>query len=325
MNTYLSTFISGVSSIVEEELAKLFPDVEILHILDGLVVYKTKEGKEKVEKIGFFNNNFILVSFIPKFANLNDLTQRFMKNPQLTEGIKIPSVFRTARVRFYEENQPISIPTKKEEELEEFIKSTWDLQVDRTNPDTEIWFSIRREGQGFIGILLKKENLKQEKGELRSELSYLLCLLSDPQENDIFLDPFAGYGAIPRERTKFPSKKVIASDKDSGESISIPEVEVYRWSMPNIPLENETVNKIVTDPPWGYFEERSDLEELYRSSLIEFDRILVKGGIIVVLTGQKELFEAILDKFPQFDLQNKYDILVSGKKAGIYKIFKLED
>jgi ubiquinone/menaquinone biosynthesis C-methylase UbiE len=64
-----------------------------------------------------------------------------------------------------------------------------------------------------------------------------------------------------------------------------------------------------------------NLERFYEDMLKEFSRILKKDGILVILTAQKELLEIILSKFPdQFLLIKRLDTLVSGQKAGAFKI-----
>jgi len=54
--------------------------------------------------------------------------------------------------------------------------------------------------------------------------------------------------------------------------------------------------------------------------LKEFIRILREDGILTIVMGQKELFEGILKPLSELVLVEKYDILVSGKKAAIYKL-----
>ncbi len=54
--------------------------------------------------------------------------------------------------------------------------------------------------------------------------------------------------------------------------------------------------------------------------LNEFMRALRPNGIIIILTAQKEVLEDIIGKDTKFSAEAKYDTLVSGKKASIYKI-----
>ena len=54
--------------------------------------------------------------------------------------------------------------------------------------------------------------------------------------------------------------------------------------------------------------------------LVEFIRILKPNGSMIILMGQKELFSEIVSNFQQLHLLKKYDTLISGKKASVFKI-----
>lgn len=56
--------------------------------------------------------------------------------------------------------------------------------------------------------------------------------------------------------------------------------------------------------------------------LNSFYRVLNPNGVVVLLISEKELFKGLLDKF---NLLEKHDILVSGKKATVYKLKKLNN
>ena len=55
--------------------------------------------------------------------------------------------------------------------------------------------------------------------------------------------------------------------------------------------------------------------------LNEFKRILVKNGVSIILMGNNDIFENILNN-NDFTVEKTYNILVSGKKARIYKLVK---
>jgi len=53
--------------------------------------------------------------------------------------------------------------------------------------------------------------------------------------------------------------------------------------------------------------------------------VLVPNGILVVLTGAKKIFEeAFKGTANTLTMENRYDILVSGKKAAIYKLHRCD-
>ena len=74
MKVYFSKFISGVEEVVEDFLIK--QKIEILHIEDGVVIYKSSKNLNDVNQIDFFNSNLILLySFKNLKPNIKNLTK----------------------------------------------------------------------------------------------------------------------------------------------------------------------------------------------------------------------------------------------------------
>ncbi len=61
MYMYFSTFISGLSSIIELQLKDCIPDVSIKLVQDGIIIYSTNISPEDIVKLRFFNNTFSLI------------------------------------------------------------------------------------------------------------------------------------------------------------------------------------------------------------------------------------------------------------------------
>lgn len=165
-----------------------------------------------------------------------------------------------------------------------------------------------------------------QKGELYPELAYILCLISKPTASDIFLDPFTGYGSIPHQRLNFPLNKIIACEinNDLIKKLSSKfnnQIEVVQADALKISTKYlDTIDKIVTDPPWGLYE-LIDIHDFYTKMLTEFVKILKPSGIIVLLTYQKELMNELLKKFQgELTLNARYNTLISGKKATVYRL-----
>jgi tRNA G10 N-methylase Trm11 len=223
--------------------------------------------------------------------------------------------------------------------MEVKISKASGLLVDRVKPDLEFWFLYRSEKIGFFMLRLTKHASTEKllnKGELRPELSYTLCLISGPDDNDIFIDPFCGYGSIPMARSLIsPADMIFAADidKENVRTLKLKSVRqkdgrpVFVKHMDALNMktfEDGFADKIVTDPPWGIYENVGmDIEVFYYQMMQEFYRILKINGIAVILTAKKAEFENVLLVFGnKLDLCKKYDILVSGKKASIYKVIK---
>ena len=340
MEIYYSTFITGFQEVVKDALKKKLKDVQIDLVLDGLIMYKSNETLRRILTLRFFNNTFWLLQFFDgkEIFSVRDLIEIFLQKGNLIGQFpsKIIKDRRSFRVIVSEENRLVSTDKKMLENLENFLGKTFKLKINRAKPDIEIWFLKRREGFCFVGIrLTKTPNYKKilRKGELRPELAHILCLLSEPKPQDVFLDPFAGSGAIPLERTVLPYRQIIANDKDPKVYKYLKErvdklkrrITVTNYDAINLQvMGNDTIDKIVTDPPWGIYEqEKFDLPDFYIKMVKEFLRVIRRNGLMVVLTAQKELFEKTMKHFyGKLVLIEKHDILVSGKKAAVYKIKK---
>jgi len=341
MEFYLSTFISGFQKLIKKILKQSIKDAKISLLLDGAVVYKTNSSIDKLKQLKFFNNTFLIIKQFPNLktkkpfdymmksiSNLEDLGKRI--KPFLNNSNRFFRIMTSDENRFISSDK--NLLRKIEEKIMSIKKSKLKFSLYKT--DTEFWFLKRRENIGFFLLRLTKNKSKLEKGELRPELAYILCYLSEPNKNDIFLDPFAGHGAIPIKRAKyFASNMIFASDKIAGYkkyiNKKINSRAIRERIIPKVLdatkmdfFQDNYVTKIVTDPPWGEYEEIKNIKEFYKKILIEFERILIKKGILVLLTSKKQEFENVLSNISNFTIKEKYDILVSGQKAGVYKIIK---
>jgi tRNA G10 N-methylase Trm11 len=178
-----------------------------------------------------------------------------------------------------------------------------------------------------------------KKGELRPEIAYFMNWLSEPEKNDIFLDPFSGYGSIPLRRAlSFPVKKIYAFDYDNNminiikngiakkrslskmNNIIIKQVDIKHLDKE---LSQESIDKIVTDPPWGSYENvEMGIENFYTLMLSKMEKVLKNNGIIVLLTGRNIEIEKLLGTSTNISIEQKYNVLISGKKASLVKLKK---
>lgn len=337
MKTYFSTFITGFGEVVKQALRSTIKDVNIKMMEDGLIIYETDITDEEIKNLRFLNNSFILLKISERTDpnSPNAFIKSIINDPDI-EDIKslLPDKKTSFRIVFSRENQLIKIHSDILKKFEDKITKLG-LEVNRADAKLEFWVILRRNGLGLFGLRVTQHKDLQkvlEKGELRPELAHILCLISYPSDTDIFLDPFAGYGAIPIERAvSFLYAKIIAGDINLGlvEKLRTKvaslnkKIVVGHFDGTNIRVLNDkSISKIVTDPPWGIYQGRNlNLESLYSNMLKEFSRILKPFGIAVILVGDNEILEDILKKYSdKFDLLKKHHTLVNGQKAQVFKI-----
>ncbi len=342
--TYVATFIPGFSKLVRELLIRHFPDTGTLMLLDGLTVFSTVSDPTSLM---YFNNIFLLLHLFPTCGAqpMHEMLGYIARSKRVARMISKnrPSPGASFRIVASRENRLVSVDNRMLARAEKHLTAETGMKVNRSRPDVELWCLYRREGTGFFMMRLTKHATTQRmlhKGELRPELASLLCALSEPREGDVFVDPFCGYGSIPLARAQLaPYRSIHALDNDMhlvaylkkklqthdtpypSRSIRVEHCDALNLDT----FEDNSVDKIVTDPPWGIFDvtKTNSIDLFYRDMLGECIRILKTTGILIILTAQKELLCNSAAYYNDIlEIADTYHILVAGKKAAVYKLTK---
>jgi len=343
MSIYFSTFISGFDSLIKKLLPQNINDVKILKTLDGAILYESNCDIEKIKKIRYFNNSFLVLKKFENQTGSSNMLNKMLEDTIATnfklinKNILHLNNKKTFRIFTSFENKLTSVNNILLSKIEKIIEQNLHLKKDIKNPDCEFWYLWRSENIGFFMLRITYNKSKLEKGELSPELANILCLLSNPKADDVVLDPFAGSGAIPIERTKICKfKGIFALDKDQKivqklkakiKKIRNKKIQksffVKEKNFFDTNFEDEFFNSIITDPPWGFFEKiEGNIENFYTKILEKSFPILKKNGQLILLTARKNEFENCIKNFGKFKILEKYDILVSGKKCGAYVIVR---
>ena len=342
-NCYASTFISGLSSVVQQLIIKEIPDVEIIQIFDGIIIYKTQEF-DKVRKLKFTNNTFLLLGLqktncgIPFNNEMHKLIKRLNINFKVIKEHIQPLKKNNFKIMTIDKNKPVSIDYRIIDSLENVISSNLNIHLNKRNPDLEFIFLRRTEGIMLFMLKLTYNRITEKKlaqGELRPELAYLLVSLAKLNENKIVMDPFCGHGSIPKQIVKnFKYNMCFASDnneelvtklkkeyKNNNKKLFIKQRDALNLSY----FEDNFIDAIVTDPPWNIFDKKeTNFTLFYRKMLVEFNRILKDDGLLIILMGNILNFEKALKDIHLFHTNDKFNILVNGKKANIYVLSKFK-
>ena len=328
MAEFVSSFITGFQSVIEQDLTKRFKNLKIINLYDGLVHYSFDGDSRELDKIIYFNNTFFV---------LKTMKGKGLSFPSLVGSVCSGKNYflvnkGSFRVRFQNENQFAKVDKNLTRRAEDYVLQNSKLKLDRLSPTNEVWFSIRREGFAFCGELISKREFTEKnlnKGELRPEIAYLICCFSDIQASDTILEPFCGYGSIPVQLAKkFRFEKLYVSDLNSERAtqtaarkqLSAPNIECCTADATVLShIADKSINLVITDPPWGYFEELPDIEGFYKKMFTSFDRVLTQDGRMVILSARKEELERTAAA-AGFKIKNSLHTLVNGKKAGVYQL-----
>ncbi|MCR4736059.1 MAG: methyltransferase [Treponema sp.] len=328
MAEYISTFITGFQDVVSKDLQHRFPKIKVLNLFDGLIHYKFDGDSRQLSKVIYFNNTYYVLKTAKgkglSFQNLVSSVASEKKYYLINKG--------SFRVRFVKENQFQKVDKNLSKKAEECVLRNSKLVIDRLSPTTEIWYSIRRENFAFCGQLISTRQFTEKnlnKGQLRPEFAYLMCAFAGLKNDEVIIDPFAGYGAIPNQVPAFCKPSALYVSDISSEQVEIIEklaalkkdyVRIFCGNAFELSDYNiEAVDSVITDPPWGFYEDIGDISDFYKKMFDSFKMILKSDGKMTLLTARAEnLEEAAACK--KVKILARLNTLVNGKKASLFKM-----
>ena len=117
------------------------------------------------------------------------------------------------------------------------------------------------------------------------------------------------------------AKKIYVSDIDEdkvkrlsfGPQVEICKADVFELSH----IQDNSIDSIITDPPWGLWENIPDIEDFYNRMFVSFKRVLKPNGKMTILTARTVEFENAVKK-AGLTIKDSLHTLVNGKKATLY-------
>ena len=169
-------------------------------------------------------------------------------------------------------------------------------------------------------------------GALNATIAAAMVELTNPAEDDFFLNPMCGSGTLLIERLARLSADLAAGvDADAaaldcarqniaeaglGHRIDLLEMDATDLE----PLPDGVCTAICADLPWGQLVgDQAEMEWLYPAALGEWARVAQPGARLVVVTHMIELFEGLLDQIaPLWALVDVIRVFQGGLHPRIY-------
>lgn len=330
--------ISGLQAVVASQLEKDLAGISVELVEDGFVAFHASAPESEVREIRYVNNAFAVIDE-PVDADTDTIVLTLSRRNHWFGAARATVNRENRRFRVFvsDSGQLVGGGRAMTALVDAIVRATKLTPARAT--DTEFWIIRRRSGRAFFCKRLTRRigtERTLRRGELRPQLALLMCLLSEPADDDIVLDPFAGSGALPFARMTMPYNMIFAFDIEK-ENVSLIRQKLKegrvreRKGSPLIAavadarsldrLDDGFVGKVITDPPWGVFDGTlTDLEGFYRRVLAELIRVLRGDGLVVMLIADKPLAQALsAENAASLELVASHDILVNGRKASIMK------
>ena len=208
---------------------------------------------------------------------------------------------------------------------------TWRLEEE--DADVELWATMI-DAEFFLTVRLSDDRMRHREyktahrpASLRASSAAALAWLSEPREDDIVLDPFCGAGTILIERAHMGRySMLLGSDRDAAALAAArvnvgaryKPIQLENWDAGALPLGDASVDKIVTNLPWGLrYGSHGENRKLYPIWFREFGRVLKSGGMMVMLTAEWRLMRD-LERTRKIAPSKIIRVSVLGKPAAIY-------
>jgi hypothetical protein len=309
MFQFFATFPAGTYPIILKQLKTFSIDqLRIITHDESSVTFDTTLSLGRLIELRYFTNIYAVVE-----------RDNFLR--RLLRG----GYFRLAYIR---QGTPHPLPVQDRARWEKVIRDWFHLNLDTHKALNDFYLIERENSAPLLTLRLSRSKFKREElppGALRPELAHILCLVAGIKAKYTVLDLFAGYGSIPYEAVRgFGCHKVIAVDsQDLPGRYEHPSITWHTADARALSfIADDSIDRVVTDPPWGIYDTSADLPSLYEGAIRAIVRALKPGGIVVLLSGFTDTAK-LLAQSRELTLLGTWNILVAGQKAQIYKLQKV--
>lgn len=319
---YLLQFPAGLVELVEEVVQDELTGVRFLYRDDSALLFETRDRIRSAKDVQYAKNVFLVHA---------ETKRRVLSSSLLALADAVPSLrgnkSQGFRLMYHVDGQLVSPEPRAARALQAAVARSSGLQLMPRGQCQEYWVIGRRESSAFYFVerLPSPDQSKRARGSLSTELAALLVAASQPRADDVFLDPFAGTGALVRARLRTSARSVIYNDV---------ELDSYRQSFPpttdrvvrflgedalRLPsVESGVVDVIVTDPPWGEFDgSMPDPREFFGQMADTFTRVLKPNLNRVVVLVNRRNEEVLSDALvaSSMKITDSFRLLVNGHPA----------
>jgi tRNA (guanine6-N2)-methyltransferase len=202
----------------------------------------------------------------------------------------------------------------------------WTYTPDDRQADLNIRIFIEHE-IAYVGLRLSKSPLhersykqSQRPGSLKPPVAAAMLRLVEVTEGMSLIDPCCGAGTILIEGAQLGAvcvggdidTEAVTAARANADAARVT-IDVRAWDVQSLPLPDQSVERVVTNLPWGrQIQMDAALEVFYRRVCAEIERVLAPGGRAAVLTSTPQLL-----RFDQLQPDQMIEISLFGQTPTI--------
>ena len=297
-NRYMTSCVPGIEFVVKDELTEKIKNINNISVIRGKVIFDCCKLTDTVyNNLKCIDNLYKLLRIFNIGKHKTDLLEieKYVSDINFETVGKLPARIIVSASRSGKHTYSrFDIAKQVEDSLISTGKFTLGdnlhhdlaVRVDIIDDKCLVYRQMTSSQFRFRG-----NNFHSTQGGIRPPLAHCLVRLSSPENDDVFYDPFCGAGTIPFERCFYKSKKIYASDYDTSVLNAAREnlnqsVILFSADATKSKMKSNSVNKIVTNMPWGKQIKVENIYRLYLDFLREIKRILTAKGKAIILTDQ---------------------------------------
>ena len=351
-HTFYAQTMPGVEEIAWLEIRDKLPKVRFGEYLfakdqNGIVVFHYDGDPKDVLQLRTTEDVFMQVLSVNKMARgRRDLIQ-------VTEMVQQGEAFGQAmndflRFRKYSKPPTFRVISRKygkhdyrRKDFERAVLQGLERRYPRWTPvadggQVEVWANLLG-SQLLIGARLTDRTMRHRfqkmvelPASLRPSVAAAMVHLSEPNKDDVFVDPMCGSGTILLERLAagpyrrlyggdIDPKRVEATKKNIFQKAWVKGALLRQWDATELPLNTYEVDKVVTNLPFGKQIGRGqNLRKLYEGFFAELTRVLKPNGRAILFTSEYDLLKETMRQQPKLEVVRGYSIAVLGQWGRIY-------
>ncbi len=198
----------------------------------------------------------------------------------------------------------------------------------------------RSQSEAILALRLSDERMRHREyklehmpASLRPTAAAALAWLTQPADDDVFLDPMCGAGTILIERANMGRYKLLLGGDRREEALAVARanvgprykpIELRQWDARDLPIDAGSASAVAVNLPFGkQIGTPEENRALYPAFLREIARVLRPGGRLVALTADGRSLVESLRRTKYLARRQTYPVQVLGQSASVYVLERI--
>ncbi|MBD3176866.1 MAG: methyltransferase domain-containing protein [Armatimonadia bacterium] len=340
------TLSAGLEEVTGQEVIWRLPDSRLLAADSGKVFFSSDASPEDTLGLRSVNHVHVVAAHLD---GIDSGAQGLEQIEALASAVDfLPGAFASAEINPWKTDPPTFRVTGYRSGEQEYgsmdvaarvgagvvARHGWPVDLESYDVEIVAYLTDDRLLMGTRltreGSLHRRHRVGVGKSTLKASVAFSLCWLADLHGAQALVDPLCGAATIPTEAAlQWPHLDVIGGDRSADEldlarrnvELTGAAVSLCRWDCRELPLARSSVDRIVSDLPFGRrVGSHQKNVHLYPRMVREMGRVLEPGGLMVALTLERKLFTRLIDRSPVLHIERVIGISLSGLRPSVYLV-----